>query len=110
MIASTRSTPNILLMLCSTTAILMSFTGLLFLIGTRLLSVADAEANGDRELGDAADAGEQRSCVGGTDRFVHLCASALASPLHIPNEGALAARRCTPRTADNRICFARHRH
>ena len=47
--ASTRSAPNILLMLCSTTAILMSFTGLLFLIGTRLLS---AFAHGERFIGE----------------------------------------------------------
>lgn len=49
MIASTRSTPNILLMLCSTTAILMSFTGLLFLIGTRLLSVF---VHGEKFIGE----------------------------------------------------------
>ncbi len=35
--ASTRSAPNILLLLCSATAIMMSLTGMLFLIGGRLL-------------------------------------------------------------------------
>jgi len=49
MIASTRSTPNILLLLCSGAAILMTFTGLLFLIGTRLLSVF---AHGERFIGE----------------------------------------------------------
>ena len=39
MISSTRSAPSMLLMLCSTSAILMTFTGVLFLVGTRLLSV-----------------------------------------------------------------------
>jgi hypothetical protein len=39
LIVSTRSAPNILLTLCSTTAILMTFTGLLFLAGTHMLSV-----------------------------------------------------------------------
>jgi hypothetical protein len=39
MIASTKSAPSILLLLCNTTSILMTLTGLLFLIGTRLLSV-----------------------------------------------------------------------
>lgn len=37
MIAATRSAPNILLLLCSTTAILMTLTGLAFLLGTHLL-------------------------------------------------------------------------
>ena len=37
MIAETRSTPNILLLLCSTTAILMTLTGLAFLLRTHLL-------------------------------------------------------------------------
>lgn len=37
MIVSTRSAPNILLLLCSTTAILMTLTGLVFLLGTHLL-------------------------------------------------------------------------
>lgn len=35
---STRSAPNILLLLCSTTAILMTLTGLVFLLGTHLLT------------------------------------------------------------------------
>lgn len=39
MTASTRSAPHILLMLCSSTAILITLTGLLFLIGTCLLSI-----------------------------------------------------------------------
>jgi hypothetical protein len=38
MIASTRSAPSILLPLCSTVSILMTLTGSLFLIGTRLPS------------------------------------------------------------------------
>jgi hypothetical protein len=38
MIIATRSTPNILLRLCSTTAILMTLTGLAFLLGTHLLN------------------------------------------------------------------------
>jgi hypothetical protein len=49
MFASTRSAPNVLLLLCSTTAILMTLTGLLFLIGTRLLSVF---AHGERFIGE----------------------------------------------------------
>lgn len=49
MTASRRSAPNILLLLCSTTAILMSLTGLLFLIGTRLLSIF---ARGERFIGE----------------------------------------------------------
>ena len=49
MTALTRSAPNVLLMLCSTTAILMSLTGLLFLIGTRLLSIF---AHGERFIGE----------------------------------------------------------
>jgi hypothetical protein len=49
MTASTRSAPNILLLLCSTAAILMTFTGLLFLIGTRLLSIF---AHGERFIGE----------------------------------------------------------
>ena len=49
MLASTRSAPNVLLMLCSTTAVLMSLTGLLFLIATRLLSIF---AHGERFLGE----------------------------------------------------------
>jgi hypothetical protein len=47
--ASTRSAPNILLLLCSSTAVLMTLTGLLFLIGTRLLS---AFAHGERFIGE----------------------------------------------------------
>ncbi|MGA7241607.1 MAG: hypothetical protein WBX19_00425 [Terracidiphilus sp.] len=47
--ASTRSAPNILLLLCSSTAVLMTLTGLLFLIGTRLLS---AFARGERFIGE----------------------------------------------------------
>jgi hypothetical protein len=39
MTASTRPAPNTLLLLCSTAAILMTFTGLLFLIATRLLGI-----------------------------------------------------------------------
>ena len=46
---STRSAPGTLLMLCSTTAILMSFTGLVFLIGTRLLGIF---AHGERFIGE----------------------------------------------------------
>jgi hypothetical protein len=49
MTASPRSAPNVLLLLCSTTAILMSLTGLLFLIGTRLLSIF---ARGERFIGE----------------------------------------------------------
>jgi hypothetical protein len=49
MTASTRSAPNIVLLLCSTAAILMTFTGLLFLIGTRLLSIF---AHGERFIGE----------------------------------------------------------
>ncbi len=39
MIASTRSAPGILKLMCGTVSILMTLTGLLFLIGTRLLSL-----------------------------------------------------------------------
>ena len=39
MTVSTRSASNILLLLCSSTAILMTLSGLLFLIGTHLLSI-----------------------------------------------------------------------
>lgn len=49
MSATTRSAPNVLLLLCSTAAILMTLTGLLFLIGTRLISVF---AHGDRFIGE----------------------------------------------------------
>jgi hypothetical protein len=38
MTVSTRSAPNVLLLLCSATAILMTLTGLLFSIGTHVLS------------------------------------------------------------------------
>jgi hypothetical protein len=50
MTVSTRSAPNTLLLLCSTTAILMTLTGLLFLIGTHLLSIF---AHGERFVGEA---------------------------------------------------------
>lgn len=46
---STRSVPNILLLLCSTTAILMTLTGLLFLIAMHLLSIL---ARGERFIGE----------------------------------------------------------
>ena len=49
MTASTRSAPNILLMLCSSTAILITLTGLLFLIATRLLGIF---AHGERFIGE----------------------------------------------------------
>ncbi|MGC1423718.1 MAG: hypothetical protein WA354_16735 [Terracidiphilus sp.] len=49
MTASTRSAPNTLLLLCSTAAIAMTFTGLLFLIATRLLSIF---AHGERFVGE----------------------------------------------------------
>jgi hypothetical protein len=49
MIASTRSAPCILLLLCSTMAILMTLTGLLFLIGTLLLSIF---AHGEKFIGE----------------------------------------------------------
>ncbi len=49
MIASTRSAPSILLLLCSTMAILMTLTGSLFLIGTRLLSIF---AHGEKFSGE----------------------------------------------------------
>lgn len=39
MAVSTRSAPNVLLMLCSATAILMTLTGLLFSVGTHLHSL-----------------------------------------------------------------------
>lgn len=47
--ASQRSAPNILLMLCSATAIMMSLTGMLFLIGARLLPLF---AHSVRSLGE----------------------------------------------------------
>lgn len=49
MTAWTRSAPNILLLLCSTTAILMTLTGLLFLIGIHLLTVF---AHGEKFMGE----------------------------------------------------------
>ena len=49
MTTSTRSAPDILLMLCSSTAILITLTGLLFLIGTRLLGMF---AHGERFIGE----------------------------------------------------------
>jgi hypothetical protein len=47
--ASTKSAPNVLLMLCSATAIMMSLTGMLFLIGARLLPLF---AHGARSIGE----------------------------------------------------------
>jgi hypothetical protein len=38
MIVATRSAPNFLLLLCSTMAILMTLTGLVFLLGTHVLN------------------------------------------------------------------------
>ena len=38
MTVATRSAPNVLLLLCSTTAILMTLTGLVFLLGTHVLN------------------------------------------------------------------------
>ena len=38
MISATRSAPNVLLLLCSSTAILMTLTGLVFLLGTHVLT------------------------------------------------------------------------
>lgn len=49
MIAATRSAPNILLLLCSTTAILMTLTGLAFLLGTHLLTTF---SSGPRLIGE----------------------------------------------------------
>ena len=49
MTASTRSAPNILLQLCSTVAVLMSFIGMVFLVGTRMLS---AFARSERFIGE----------------------------------------------------------
>ena len=49
MIAATKSAPNILLLLCSTTAILMSVTGLAFLLGTHLLTTF---SRGPRLIGE----------------------------------------------------------
>jgi len=49
MTTSTKSAQSPLLLLCSTTAILMTLTGSLFLIGMRLLSVF---AHGERFIGE----------------------------------------------------------
>jgi hypothetical protein len=49
MIVSTRSAPNILLLFCSTTAILMTLTGLAFLLGTHLLTTF---SRGQRLIGE----------------------------------------------------------
>lgn len=49
MTASTRSASNVLLLLCSSAAIIMTFTGMLFLIATRLLSIF---AHRERFLGE----------------------------------------------------------
>ena len=49
MIAATKSAPNILLLLCSTTAILMSVTGLAFLLGTHLFTTF---SRGPRLIGE----------------------------------------------------------
>jgi hypothetical protein len=49
MTVATRSAPNILLLLCSTSAILMTLTGLAFLLGTHLLSTF---AGGQRLIGE----------------------------------------------------------
>jgi hypothetical protein len=38
MTVATRSAPNVLLLLCITTAILMTLTGLVFLLGTHVLN------------------------------------------------------------------------
>jgi hypothetical protein len=46
---STRLAPNTLLLLCSAAAIAMTFTGLLFLIATRLLSIF---THGERFIGE----------------------------------------------------------
>ncbi|WP_348261155.1 hypothetical protein P8935_15250 [Telmatobacter sp. DSM 110680] len=47
--ASARYAPNILLLLCSSAAILMTLTGLVFLIGTWVLRIF---AHGERFLGE----------------------------------------------------------
>jgi len=46
---STKSAPGALLLLCSATAILITFTGLLFLVGTHLLRTF---AHGERFIGE----------------------------------------------------------
>jgi hypothetical protein len=48
MTVATRSAPNVLLQLCSTTAILMTLTGLVFLLGTHVLNTF-ARGQGLRE-------------------------------------------------------------
>jgi hypothetical protein len=48
MTVATRSAPNVLLLLCSTTAILMTLTGLVFLLGTHVLNTF-ARGQGLRE-------------------------------------------------------------
>lgn len=49
MIVATRSAPSILLLLCSTAAILMTLTGLAFLLGTHVLT---AFSRGPRLVGE----------------------------------------------------------
>jgi hypothetical protein len=49
MTVATRSAPNILLLLCSTTAILMTLSGLAFLLGTHLLGTL---TRGPRLIGE----------------------------------------------------------
>ncbi|MBS1805684.1 MAG: hypothetical protein JST28_20270 [Acidobacteria bacterium] len=49
MIVATRSAPNILLFLCSTTAILMTLSGLAFLFGTHVFTTF---SRGPRILGE----------------------------------------------------------
>jgi hypothetical protein len=49
MIVSAKSAPNTLLLLCSTAAILMTLTGLSFLIATHLLNLF---AHGQRLIGE----------------------------------------------------------
>jgi len=46
---STRSTPHILLLLCSSTAILMTLLGMLFLLSSHLLSVL---SRGEKFMGE----------------------------------------------------------
>ena len=50
MIVATKSAPNVLLLLCSTTAILMTITGLVFLLGTHLLTTF---SRGQRLIGES---------------------------------------------------------
>lgn len=47
--ATTRSASNVLLLLCSTAAMLMTFTGMFFLVGARLFSTF---THGERFLGE----------------------------------------------------------